>query len=142
MVLVTVHAPDARTHLEALRDAIPPSLPMYDYGAVPGMKNSSGTTNPGAAPNIYGLWQIERTTLDNGLMIRHSRRTGWRLSLRAVGKTTANNCRIALGHLLALENAALVIDDHETTPLRIESADDAAPDDGWYSALVRITYTL
>lgn len=139
---MTVHAPDARAHLDALRDAIPLSLSMYDYGAVPGMKNSSGTTNPGTTPTTYGLWQIERTTLDNGLMARHSRRTGWRLSLRAVGKTTANNCRIALGHLLALENAVLTIDGHETTPLHIESVDDAAPDDGYYSALVRIAYTL
>lgn len=115
---------------------------MYEYGAVPGLKNSSGTSNPGTAPVIYGLIQVERIGVTPGAMDRHSRRTSWRASLRAAGKTSANNGRIALSHLLALENAQLVVDDHESTPLHIESSEDVAPDDGYYSALVRITYTL
>lgn len=136
------HAPDNRRHVAALCDLVDTTLPMYEYGQVPGLKNSTGTVNPGSAPIIYGLIQVERIGVQPLTMDRRSRRSSWRASLRAAGKSTADNGRAALAHLLDLEDAQLVVDGHESTPLHVESSEDVEPDNGYYSALVRFTYTL
>ena len=133
---------DVDAHVDALSDLIDPTLPMYDFGQVPGLKNSAGGLNPGSTPRIYGLIQVERIGITPAAMDRRSRHSSWRASLRAVGKDTAANGRIALRHLLALEDALLDVGGVVSTPLHIESSEDVEPDNGWYSALVRITYTL
>lgn len=134
-----VHAPNVGDHVDAFREALV-ELELFDYGSVPGLKDSKGRQNPGKTPAIYALATVERLSHDNGLMARRSRRTMWRASIRAVGKDFPGNCRVAMSRLLELENAQLVIDDLPTTPLVVESAEDATPDDGWYSALIRFTY--
>lgn len=139
---MTVHAPDVAGHVQAFHDAVHDDLPMFEYGQVPGEKDSAGVLVPGVKPTIYGLITVERIGVEPLAMARHSRRTQWRASLRAVGRYTADNCRAALVHIIALENTRLTVDGHTSTPLHIESTEDARPDAGEYSSLVRITYAL
>lgn len=138
---MSIHAPDVRDHHDAL-DEMLPDLPLFEYGKVPGLKDSKGVANPGITPTRYALVSIERIPYDNNSAVRLSRRTLWRVSLRAVGQGNPQNCRSAMALLLALENERLTIDGLSSTPLALESAQDAQPDDGWYSALLRFTYAI
>lgn len=138
---MTIHAPNIADHYAALTAALAP-LPVYEYGRVPGMKRDDGHgSNPGQTPASYGLLQVERVYLESATAARLSRRTSWRASLRAVGKSPAD-CKAALSALGAVENARLTIDARTSTPVAHESSEAPAPDDGWHSALVRFTYSL
>ena len=137
---MTANAADVRIHLPALQAAT--GLTLYEYGKVPGEKDPAGLANPGTAPPTYGLIQVERIGRASPTMNRRTRKTSWRASLRAVGKTHPNNCRVAMNQLLTLENQRLVIDGHTSTPVFLENAEDSRPDGNAFSALIRFTYTL
>lgn len=134
-----IHAPNLAGHHAALVSAI--SVPMYEYGRVPGLKRPDGGANPGTTPAAYGLLQVERVGMPNLPAARLTRRTSWRASLRAVGKTP-HDCRTALSAIAALENARLTVAGLVSTPVQHEDTEAPMPDDGAFSALIRLTYSL
>ena len=136
----SAHAIDTRDHVAAVEAALP-AVDLYDYGTVPGVKNPSGETNPGAQPSNYALVQVERMDYPTTTAARVARRTLWRLQLRAVG-TSPNNCREIRKRLLSLESARLTIAGRTTTPLHAGPVEDARPDDSRWSALVEFTYGI
>lgn len=138
---MSANAADVRIHLPVLEAAI--GLTLFEHGEVPGEKNpTTGLAVPGVAPPMYGLVQVERIGRPAPTMNRRTRKTSWRASLHAVGKSTPDNCRAAMKKLLALENKRLVIDGHTSTPVYVEDTEDAHPDGNAFTALIRFTYTL
>ena len=138
---MSVNAADVRKHLPVLQAAT--GLVLFELGKVPGEKDpTTGVAVPGVAPATYGLIQVERVGRAAVTMNRRARKTSWRVSLRAVGKSTPHNCRAALNQLLALENQRLVIDGHTSTPVHVEDSEDSQPDGNAFSALIRFSYTL
>lgn len=138
---MSVRGADVRDHREALARAVP-SLALFEYGQVPGLLDPDGERNPGEVPPKYGLVQVERVTNPSRKTTGRTVRTRWRATLRAVGRHFPDNALAALAELQSLENQRLEIAGHTTTPLAVESTEDAEPDDGFYSALIRITYAL
>ncbi|GHJ59134.1 hypothetical protein NOK12_16520 [Nocardioides sp. OK12] len=131
---------DSRPHVVAIKAALEVALGadrVYDYGKVPGADN-----NPGTLPHIYVLPAVERRT---GALRRagaYAKSSGWRVSVRAVGRTP-DECRWALSRIsLALDEARLTIGGDLTTPIQYESGQAPEPDDGKFSALEIYTYVV
>jgi hypothetical protein len=129
---------DTRDHAVALKTAISSvAFPLYDYGKVPGADG-----NEGLLPDIYGLLTVERR---GGLPLRRAAttgRTGWRTTVRVVGRTT-DEARWALKQVSdALNEQTLTIAGLLTTPIQTESEQAPGPDDGRQSALSSWTYAL
>jgi hypothetical protein len=148
VVLVTTSAPaiDARKHVAAARAAVTAQLDeweAYEYDDVPGGEHTADETlRAEPLPAIYALVSVERRYVPPIRAGARSGRSGWRLSVRAVG-TTADECRWALWQATtALDEAVLTIDGHQSSRLQHESSTDALPDEGRYSALSMFTYAL
>lgn len=131
---------DARPLTEAIRAAIQyfeDDLPVYDYGRVPGADGNAGTL-----PNIYALLSVERRGNPQIRASARTTRTGWRFTVRVVGRTT-NEARWALAKVAgAVNEAVLVVGDEQTTPIQFER--DQAPelDEGRHAALSSWTLAI
>lgn len=129
---------DTREHAVALKAAAGATdFTIYDYGKVPGADGNEGTL-----PNIYGLLSVERR---GGVPVRRAAttgRTGWRASLRVVGRTT-DEARWALKQVSdGLNEQRLTIAGGTTTRIQSESEQAPGPDAGRQSALSTWTYAL
>lgn len=130
---------DARPVVEAIRTAIEAQLggwQVYDYGQVPGADG-----NTGALPNIYALLSIERTPSSVRRMSAQRNVSGWRFTVRVVGRTV-NEARWALAKVaVAVNEVTLIADGRQSTPIQHER--DQAPelDEGRFSALSSWTTT-
>ena len=131
---------DARPVVEAIRTAIEAQLggwQVYDYGQVPGADGNTGTL-----PNIYALLAVERRGNPQVRASARTTRTGWRFTVRVVGRTV-NEARWALAKVAgAVNEAILVVGDEQTTPIQFER--DQAPelDEGRYTALSSWTLAI
>lgn len=131
---------DTRQHAAALTSAISSAIApwaVYDYGKVPGADGNTGTL-----PDIYALLTVERRA---GVPLRVAAttgRTGWRASVRVVGRTV-DEARWALMFVsAALNEQRLTIDGQTTTRIQSESEQAPGPDAGRQSALSTWTYAL
>jgi hypothetical protein len=110
---------------------------VFTYGKVPGADG-----NPGTLPRIYALISIERRFTPANKAVAMTTRSGWRVSVRYVGKTVLEaqwaNAKIAA----ALDQQYITVNGLTSTPLIHESTSAVAPDDGLYSGLVGFTYAL
>lgn len=131
---------DERDHAAALKAVIEAQLgqwKVYEYGEVPGLGK-----NAGQQPPIYVLLQVERRSLAPAHSSRTASRTGWRASIRAVGRT-ASECRWATHRVsLALDSQRVTVDGHLSTPVQHETTDSPEPDGDRYESLIRWTYAL
>lgn len=118
------------------------SLPLYDYGQVPGQMNpATKVMNPAVTPPLtaYGLLSIERRTVDRATdRVGRNETTGWRISIRVCAKSAHQVRQVAKTVTAALEGVRI----GGSTPIRHESSTSAEPDDGWYAALHEWTYAL
>lgn len=131
---------DERAHAKALAALIDAHLgpnDVYEYGKVPGVDG-----NPGKEPSIYVLIQVTRRYLPATRSVRQASRSGWRASVRAVGRTV-DECRWAsLRVSEALDGAYLTISALPSTPVQHETSDEPDKDGGRWSSLSRWTYAL
>lgn len=131
---------DARPLTEAIRAAIEADLggwQVYDYGQVPGADGQ-----PGTLPNIYALLSVERRGNSQIRTVARTTRTGWRFTVRVVGRTV-NEARWALAKVAeAVNEVVIVVADEQTTPIQFER--DQAPelDEDRYTALSSWTLAL
>jgi hypothetical protein len=109
---------------------------VYDYGKVPGFDG-----NAGPPPKIFALPTLERRYVGPRRAGRAGR-SGWRLSVRYVGRTV-DEARWALNEItVAIDERRLTIGGVTSTPVTHESTTDIAPDDGRYSGLTVWVYAL
>lgn len=67
--------------------------------------------------------------------------TGWRVTVRAVSRSSVNNVRLMLNKCReALEDVRLSVGAEETTPIEFENARTIAPDEGWFTGATNFTY--
>lgn len=129
---------DSREHASAVKAALTAELDewdAYDYDELPGSNGNAGTL-----PAIFVLVAVERRY---NPLLRSARAgaTGWRVSVRCVGRTI-DEARWAMYHAgLALNEQVLTVDGSPTTRLQFESDEAPAPDDGRYSGRAFYTYT-
>lgn len=132
--MTTAPAIDTRPHVEAVKAAVTANLGQwnaYEYGQV-----------PAALPHIFALVSVERRYVPPMRAGNRAGRSGWRVSVRTVGRT-ADECRWALWKATqALDETALTVDGHASSRLQHESTTDAEPDDGRFSALSQWTYAI
>lgn len=124
---------DERVHRSVLTAAIAThedDLPVYDYGKV-----------PSTLPPIYALLSVERTYVQPR-KVGVATRSGWRVSLRYVGRSVAEASWAGLKAAQALDQQRLVFDGFTSSPLTHESTTQIEPDDGRFSGLTNYTYTL
>lgn len=130
---------DERQHIAAITSALTAQLGanrVYEYGQVPGQSGNSGTLPP-----IFALPQVERRFAEPDRSGR-SGRSGWRVSVRFVGRS-ANEARWAgLQVAEALDGMNLTIDGYVSTPVTFESQAAVSPDEGRYSGSASYTYVL
>jgi hypothetical protein len=136
---VTASPLDERAH----RDVIAPLLTatlganrVYDYGRVPGANNNSGTV-----PDIFALLGFERRYVEPYHAGRATR-SGWRLTVRYVGRTVDEARWAALKVATALNEVRVTIGGIESTPITHESTQAIAPDDGRFSGWSAWIYAL
>lgn len=138
--MTDAHALDERQHAEALKAAINARLTphsTFEYGAVPGLNGNAGTH-----PSIYALVQVERRSIPTRSAVRRATRTGWRASIRAVGRTP-NETRWASQRIAeALDGTRLTVGGFETTPVEHETSDAPALDADRFESLTRYVYAL
>ena len=129
---------DERIHRDALVSLLAAEVGdiVYDYGQVPGADGVTGTL-----PNIFCLLGLERRYADptrSGM----ASRSGWRLTVRYVGRTV-KEARWAGYHVAAaLDGARLTVGDHVSTPVRHETTQAIALDDGRFAGWASYTYSL
>jgi hypothetical protein len=136
---VTASPLDERAH----RDVIAPLLTatlganrVCDYGGVPGADN-----NPGTVPDLFALPAFERRYVEPYHAGRATR-SGWRLTVRYVGRTVDEARWAALKVATALNEVRVTIGGIESTPITHESTQAIAPDDGRFSGWSVWTYAL
>lgn len=129
---------DTRLHAAALKTAASATnFTVYDYGKVPGADGNEGTL-----PNIYGLLTVERRPIAYLRRAASTGRTGWRVTVRVVGRTP-DEARWGLKQVSdGLNEQTLTIDGLSTTRIQSETEQAPAPDDGRQSALSSWTYCL
>ena len=135
---------DERTHFALIAAALAATLGedapgvgrVYDYGTVPG---SDG--NQGMLPSVYALVSIERRYVEPARGGR-SARSGWRVTIRYVGRTVSEARWAGLKVAAALNEQRFVIGGEKSTPLTHESTNGVEPDDGLFSGSVAYTYAL
>lgn len=131
---------DEREHAKVLAAAIKAQLgprDVYEYGDVPGVDGNAGTQ-----PSIYALIQVSRRFIPALHSTREASRSGWRVSVRAVG-STVNECRWATSRIaLALDSQRVAIAGHLSTRIQHETSDEVTPDGDRFEALSRFTYAL
>ena len=131
---------DSRPLTEAIRTAIEAQFgtwQVYDYGQVPGADGNAGTL-----PDIYALLSVERRGNPQVRASARTTRTGWRFTVRVVGRTV-NEARWALAKVAAAVNEnQLNVGTDTTTPIQFER--DQAPelDEGRYTALSSWTLAI
>lgn len=107
----------------------------YDLGKVPG-----STGNTGTLPQWYTELSVTRRFGGNPRVTTESGVQGYRITTRAVANSAANARNMRAKQHAALEEAVLVIDGEATTPIKFESAEPIAPDDGMFSGLTTWIY--
>lgn len=134
--MTSAPAVDERLHRDAV-DAALDEEHLYDYGLVPGLDN-----NPGETPRIHWLRSIERRYVEPRRAGRAGR-SGWRLSIRYVGRTPDEARHAQLVATTAVDEKRLTVGGHLSTPVTHESTSPIEPDDdGWWSGLTNWTYVL
>lgn len=129
---------DSRQYATAIKAAIKAQIgpnDVYEYGEVPGSTGVAGTL-----PNIFILVSLERRNNPNLRLTAQAGTTGWRISLRAVGRTV-DEARWAMYRVaFALNEQRLTIAGTPSTPIQFES--DSAPesDDGRFSGTAFYTF--
>lgn len=69
--------------------------------------------------------------------------TSYRVTFRGISQTTVKNVRNRLETCRSvLESAQVVVDSDSTTPIRFETEDPVAADDGWFSGLHSYTFAI
>lgn len=137
---------DERKHVAAIKTVleaalgnepgtVPPVGRVYDYGTVPGADGNAGTL-----PNIFTLLGLERRYVEPDRAGRTSR-SGWRLTVRYVGRTV-DEARWAAAKVAAALETRLVVDGVTSTPLTHESTQAIALDEGRFSGWAAFTYVL
>lgn len=129
---------DSRPQAVAIKAAIKASFgpnDVYDYGQVPGADGNAGTL-----PDIFALISLERTTNPTVNMAAKAGTTGWRVSVRVVGRTTDEARWALFKAATALNEAQLTIESRITTPLFLESEQTPTPDDGRFSGVAIYTF--
>lgn len=109
---------------------------VFDYGKVPGADGNAGTLPP-----IYLLLNVERRATG---VYRAGRAgvSGWRISLRGVGRTV-DEARWALNKAtVALDEQNLLIGGKTSTPVTFNTSQAVSKDDGRFSGLIAWTYAL
>jgi hypothetical protein len=124
------------SHLAAVRAALDSAgAAPHDIGRVPG---ASG--NPGQVPQWYTETSVVRRFGGNPRVDSRSSVQGYRITTRAVANSAANARNIRAKQHAALEDVALTVDGEQTTPIKFESADPIASDEGMFSGLTTWTY--
>lgn len=131
---------DQREHVTAvdlvLNAAIAPSK-VWDYGTVPG---SDG--NKGQLPDLFALRTVERRYAEATHAARASR-SGWRLTLRYVGRDVAEARWLEFKLSESLRGRRFVIDGVRSTPVTHDvSAPIRKDSDGRFSGETSWIYVL
>lgn len=131
---MTAPALDVRDHMTTLLATVDTALgewSAFRYGELDGK----------TLPHIFALVSLERRFVApdrNG----RSGRSGWRVSVRFVGRSPKE--AEWAGYLVgqALDGVRLTIDGHISTPVTHESTDAVRSDEGRFSGESFFTYTL
>ena len=129
---------DERKHVEAIKAALTAALGanrVFDYGTVPGTDGNAGTLPP-----IFLLLGLERRYVEPTRAGRTTR-SGWRLTVRYVGRTV-DEARWAAAKVAEALETRLVVDGVTSTPVTHESTQAIALDDGRFSGWSAFTYAL
>lgn len=131
---------DARPMATAIRAAIAAyedSLPVYDYGRVPGSDDNAGTLPP-----IFALLTVERRGNPQLRASARTTRTGWRFTVRVVGRSTLE-AEWALAKVAgALNEVVLTVAGEATTPIQFERSQAPELDEGRFSGLSSWTLAI
>ena len=107
----------------------------HDLDKVPG-----STGNPGTLPPYYTEVSVMRRFGGNPRVTTQSGVQGYRITTRAVANSAANARNMRSKQHAALEETVLVVDGEATTPIKFDSAEPIAEDEGMYSGLTTWTY--
>lgn len=127
---------DERPYVVAVRAAINEAsteFDAYDYDDIPGgPQNATEAGRNASLPKMFALVSLERRANTQLRLTANTTRTGWRLAIRAAGRTT-DECRgVGFKTAVALHEEQLLIDGRLTTPIQFESQRAAEWDDGRY----------
>lgn len=148
--MTTAPAVDERKHIDVFQAAINAAMVAagsparcYGYDEVPGTKQDGSEDKvPGKLPNIFVLISLERRFYPPSRQIGRAGRSGWRLSLRGLGRSV-DECQWALLRIVeAVEERRFTVDGSRSGPVQHESSTAPTWDDGRYSATKTFTYTL
>lgn len=118
--------------LAALNAALPASVRAYDLDDVPSPR-----------PANYVEVTISRRFGGERRLTQQTGVIGWRIAMRAVSQTSVGNARVALERCRkALEFKPLTVAGETSTGVQFETEDPADYDDGWFSGLYAMTYTI
>lgn len=130
---------DARPHAAAVKAAVTaamaPLWTAYDYGKVPGSDGNAGTL-----PSIYALVSVERRFNSNLRLSAQASQTGWRVTVRLVGRTIEESRWAMNRAAVALNEARLSVEGRSTSPIQFETDQSPELDGGRYSGLSSWTY--
>lgn len=134
---------DARLFAAAATSAITAELgphAAYEYGRLPGDVNGDRKDEP--LPAIFVLVAVERRTNPLQRSTARSGSTGWRLLIRAAGRTTGEANWAMSRVAAAVDEKRLTVDGSATTPAQLESQEAARWDDGRFvvDALYNFTH--
>lgn len=121
--------------MEALRVLLNTALAPHQAFTVQQLEDAT------ALPQQYVELGVTRRFGGTELLAGSPRPLVWRAYTRAVALREVNARRMRSLVSEALEDARLTVAGKTSGPLRFESADPVAPDDGWYSGLTTWTYT-
>lgn len=117
--------------LAALNAALAPKV-AYDVGDVPLDR-----------PNEYVEVFLTRRYGGNQKASGHKALTLWRITVRAVSRSSTNNVRLMLDKCReALEFRSLPVGADATTSIQFENARTIAPDEGWFTGAANYTYSI
>lgn len=119
-----------RTAIVAAVNAFEDDLPVYDYGKT-----------PATLPPIFALLGIERRYVEPTVAGR-SHRSGWRVTIRYVGRTVDEARWAGLKVAEAIDEKRLTVDGATSTPVTHESTQAIALDDGRFAGYAIYTYAL
>lgn len=127
--------------LEALLAAGDLSGRVYDYGDVPGEKGNDGTL-----PDYFALLSVSRRYAEPNKPAGTGR-TGWRISVQYVDRSTANARLIGRWVRDAFETTPgygkrITVDGMRSTPLTHETTRAVEPDEDRFSGSVTYTFAL
>lgn len=128
---------DEREHASALKALLSAPLNghVYDYGKVPGADG-----NAGSLPNIFALLGLERRYVEP-MKAGRTQRSGWRLTVRYIGRTV-DEARWAAAKVAEALEDRVVVDGAVSTPITHETTQAIALDDGRFAGWASWTYAL